>query len=190
MKQRKIVDDVWTFMDVASGHYAKMMEERFRQEMHCNCLELGMQSPIEDMFWIAAHALSASQFVDINPGPVNDLDGNLELGRGVFIHPQSKIGNYRVDFLVSQHGLGPQNTCSPVAVELDGHEFHDKDKRQRSYEKGRDRFLVKSGLRVLHFTGGDVVADPFKVAFEVLSLVGVMDSDAEYKPNDPLDQGF
>ena len=77
----------------------------------------------------------------------------------------------------------------PLVVELDGHAFHDKDKRQRSYEKARDRYLVQQGLRVLHFTGSDVVADPHKVAYEVLEMLGVYSgSFRKYNPADPLGQ--
>ncbi len=190
MSDRKLVDNVWTFMHKASGHYARLMEQTFCHEMHSNCVELGMQSPIEDMFWIAANAICAGQFVQVNPGPEHDAQGNLILGRGVCIKPQAKFGAYKVDFLLSQIDLGPDDIYTPVVVELDGHEFHDKDKTQRSYEKARDRFLVKSGLRVLHFTGSDVVKDPFKVAHEALSMVGVMIGSApEYNPADPLDMG-
>ena len=190
MTERKIVENVWAFMHKASSHYASFMEQQFCQEMHSNCLELGMQSPIEDMFWIASGVLCAGQFVEVNPGPEHDALGELIIGRGVCIKPQAKIGNYRVDFLLSQIGLGPDDIYTPVVVELDGHEFHDKDKNQRSYEKARDRFLVKNGLRVLHFTGSDVVKDPFKVAHEALSMIGVMiGSSPEYNAADPLDMG-
>ena len=108
---------------------------------------------------------------------------------GLYITPQAKIGTYRVDFLIEARCLGRSgDVYAPVIVELDGHDFHDKDKRQRSYEKARDRFLVKRGYRILHFTGSDVVADPFKVAYEALEMVGVFaGSGADgYDPKNPI----
>ena len=73
-----------------------------------------------------------------------------------------------------------------VIVELDGHAFHDKDKKQRSYEKARDRFFVKEGYQVLHYTGSDVVADPYRVAFEVLEVLDVLEAGEAYAPTNPV----
>jgi very-short-patch-repair endonuclease len=77
-------------------------------------------------------------------------------------------------------------------VYLDGHDFHYKDKRQRSYEKARDREMVRAGYRVLHYTGSDVVADPLKVAYEALEFVGAFVGSGRegYNKEDPLGQGW
>jgi very-short-patch-repair endonuclease len=50
--------------------------------------------------------------------------------------------------------------------------------------------LVKQGYRVLHFTGSEVVANPHKVAFEALEMLGVYSgSFREFDPADPLGMG-
>lgn len=191
MSNHKIADNVFEFIHKAGALREAMMAERFGQEMHSNCLEMGMTSPIEHMFWVAVNVLCEAEFTDLNPDLIFSPDGDHEIPRGIYLRPQCPIGTYRVDFLLSQCGLAPGGQCTPVIVELDGHDFHDKDKRQRSYEKARDRFLVKQGYRVLHFTGSDVVKDPFKVAFEALELVGCfIGSRQEYDPADPLGQGW
>ena len=172
-KYLQVEPNVLVFIDKASELYGKFQERQFSQDMYRNCIEVGANSPIERLFLIASHALCESQYVDVNPAPFFNNHGVQFKGNGVFLQPQVKIGAYTVDFVLSQNGIGPAQHLSPVIVELDGHDFHDKDKRQRSYEKARDRFLVKQGYKVLHFTGSDVVADPFKVAFEALDLVGV-----------------
>lgn len=185
---RELVDNVWSFLDKTSDMVGKLESDRFSQEMHANCLERGLESPIEDLFWIACHAMCKANYLDINPEPIFTKNCEPELVSGIYIKPQAKIGTYKVDFLISQHGIGPDDVLKPIVVELDGHDFHDKDKRQRSYEKARDRYLIKQGYKVFHYTGSDVVADPFKVAFECLSMLGmtaVMGYE-EYTPNDPL----
>ena len=190
--KRELVDNVWAFLDRAADLYAKMESDGFSQRMHTNCLERGMQSPIEDMFWIACATMCKAASIEFNPEPEFSKDGVMVDGCGIFVYPQRKVGDYRVDFLLSQNGIGPDEFLKPIVVELDGHEFHDKDKRQRSYEKARDRFLVKEGYRVLHFTGSDVVADPFKVAYEALDMLGLsacIGLDA-YDPKDPLGLGY
>lgn len=187
MSERTVVPNVVAFIDRAATLRNKMVAERFSQEMFCNCLEMEMTSPIEHMFWIAANVLCEAEYIPLNPELLFSNDGNHQVQRGIYIQQQCQVGNYRVDFRVDQVGVGPDEIYSPVIVELDGHDFHDKDKRQRSYEKARDRFLVKQGYRVLHFTGSDVVADPFKVAFEALELVGCfIGTRTEYDKADPL----
>ena len=172
--KREVVGNVLAFIDKASSLVGKMESEKFNQEMFCNCNDVGLESPIEDLFWIACQALCKAHYIEINPNPVFSKSGVEVLGYGLFVHPQAQVGKFRVDFLLSQSGIGPDEVLRKTIVELDGHDFHDKDKRQRSYEKSRDRFFVKEGYRVLHFTGSDVVADPFKVAFEALEMMGVI----------------
>lgn len=75
-----------------------------------------------------------------------------------------QIDNYRVDFLLKKVG------GKPLVVELDGHDFHETDEKQRRYEKTRDRYLVSNGYQVIHYTGKEVTDDPFKPAIECLSL--------------------
>ena len=193
---RKIADDVWIFLDAAAAGVGKFHAQRFSNFMHGEMVG-GLESPIEDLFYIACNALCISEGIEANPEPdftclpngKIDFD-NFKPGRGIVIRPQAKIGPYRVDFLMEMHGLAPEEIYTPIVVELDGHEFHDKDKRQRSYEKARDRFLVKEKYRVLHFTGSDVVADPFKAAYEALEMLAVfVGSDREdggYNQANPL----
>lgn len=187
---KPLSETAWKFISVASEHVARMEEERFGQEMQSNCLEMGMESPIEQLFWIACVALCKSQFEEVNPEPV-ETKGVIVAGRGFHITPQAGIGKYRVDFHMTQVGVCPGEHFGPLVVELDGHDFHDKDKRQRSYEKARDRALVRAGNRVLHFTGSDVVKDPFACAYEALEMLGlyVGSGVTEYNPRDPMGMG-
>jgi very-short-patch-repair endonuclease len=186
----KIPDNVWRFMDKASDDYGRIASARFSQDMHCQIVEIEIASPIEQMFLIAMHVMCAANFDKVNPAPIEDSADKLTLGFGVHIFPQERIGRYTVDFLVKRTGFYGDVT-GEVIVELDGHDFHDKDKRQRSYEKARDRFLVKSGYKVLHFTGSDVVADPYKVAHEVMDTIECFGGvgAAPYKKDDPFSNG-
>lgn len=184
---RKLVPNVHEFLQRAADDYGKIKREQFAQDIYCELVEGKISSPIEDLFFIACQVLCVSEYIYVNPEAITNESGEPCRGHGVFISPQVKAGKFTVDFVVSQNGL-MQNDCSGIVVELDGHDFHDKDKTQRAYEKARDRFLVKSGYKVLHFTGSEVVADPYRVAFEVLLLAGVfLGSDREeYDEKNPL----
>lgn len=63
----------------------------------------------------------------------------------------------------------------PTVVELDGHEWHDRNEKQRRYEKQRDRYMQARGFRVARYTGSEIVKDPYKAAANALSLVVASD---------------
>lgn len=181
---RKLADNVLQFMRRASDDYGRVNAEHFSQDMFCQLVEGEIRSPIEDMFFIAMHVQCAAGYVPVNPDPIFDNRTSEWVGGyGVYIKPQAKIGKYRVDFLIS-YTDGPQP--NQVVVELDGHDFHDKNKVQRAYEKARDRYLVASGYRVLHFTGSEVFADPYKVARESMDILGATSHLDEYSPSNPV----
>jgi very-short-patch-repair endonuclease len=185
---QNLAPNVQAFLDIASKQYGKIKAADFKQDMYCQVIEGQMQSPIEHLFLIACHAMCALQCVEINPDPLINDDYELDSAKGFYIHQQAMISKYRVDFLIFQIGWAPSKMFTPVIVELDGHAFHDKNKEQRAYEKARDRALVRDGYKVLHFTGSEVNADPFKVAFEALSLAGLFvgADNEEYDPKNPL----
>lgn len=188
---RKLAENVHAFLGKASELYGRMQAESFSQWRFCEMVERKSDSPIEDLFWIACHLQCASAQVDVNRlvwrGP-----GVFERDQGAHITPQHPVGRYRADFLLEQVRIGPDEILTPVIVELDGHDFHDKDKRQRSYEKARDREMLRAGYKVLHFTGSDVVSDPLKVAYEALDFIGVFTGSGRdgYNKEDPLGQGW
>lgn len=187
--QKEIVENVLAFIDRAATLNAHIAEQRFAQDFYLDCVDGLMQSPIEQLFWVALKSQCNAESMGFNPAPVMGANGLLLLADGIHVSQQQRIGNYKVDFVISQVGLGPVEFLGPVIVELDGHAFHDKDKRQRAYEKERDRFLTRAHYKVLHFTGSEVVADPFKVAFEVLDTLGAFHpslNERTYDPANPL----
>lgn len=74
------------------------------------------------------------------------------------------IESYRVDFLLQVRG-------DYIAIECDGHEWHERTKQQAAYDKSRDRELLALGIRTTRFTGSEIhhsidrcVADIYKIA--------------------------
>lgn len=166
-----IPENVWEFIEKASKDAGRITANNFSINAYLNITEQNITSPIEQMFLVAMHVMCKAEGVKVNPDPEFTEKGTPILRGGVFIDPQHKIGKYRADFLINNIGWTDNPAVRTVLVELDGHQFHDRDQRQRSYEKARDRFLTKAGFQVLHFTGSDVVRDPYKVAHEVLDAV-------------------
>jgi very-short-patch-repair endonuclease len=114
------------------------------------------ESPIEKLLFQEFNKLAP--FKKDVKGVVSRL-GTLE------IRPQFEVGRYRLDFAV-------QSDCrsSVIAVEVDGHDFHERTKEQATRDKSRDRELVARGWQVLRFTGSEVFRDAQKCMSEILAL--------------------
>lgn len=59
----------------------------------------------------------------------------------------------------------------PIAVELDGYEFHERTKEQVDYRNERDRALARDGWVVLHFSGRQVTQKPWECAADVFKEI-------------------
>jgi len=119
-------------------------------------------SPVEQLFYIAWYK---KLYV------AHDKESLNYLLEPQYSHPE-KTGKYRLDFMVDVFGyyMNYSNTypderlmSSPdplVAVEIDGHEWHEKTKEQVTYHKQRERFLVSKGWRLFRYSGSEVYRDP------------------------------
>lgn len=155
----EIPKNVSDFLFRAADAYGSYKSDEFSQFMWSECKDIS--SPIEQLFFVAIHLVAEMNFIALGVAQSSFSDENDDL----LIIPQWKVGKYKVDFALRQHPID-----RIVCVELDGHEFHDRDERQRRYEKSRDRFLTASGFSALHFTGSEVVKDPCAVAIEAFRL--------------------
>lgn len=89
----------------------------------------------------------------------------------VQIIPQFSCSVYRLDFAVAFWGYG---TFARVAVECDGHDFHERTKEQAAHDKQRDRRLAAAGWPVLRFAGSEIAANALSCAAEVnAALMGL-----------------
>lgn len=72
---------------------------------------------------------------------------------------------YRLDALV----IGSLGIA--LGVECDGHDFHDRTQQQASYDRARDREMLRAGLPVIRFTGSDIHHDADKCASDVVDIL-------------------
>lgn len=164
----KIADTVNNFYGECCkiiGHYEI---NKFRIEHDFKLTKYSVNSPIEQLFELSfdtlLHITASEEY------PYISTTGDWVFS-GIHVEQQKQIGNYKVDFFLAEHGEydNDKQHYSPnkiVVVELDGHKFHDRDEKQRRYEKKRDRFLQSQGMHVFHFTGAEIVRDPFVAAIE------------------------
>lgn len=84
------------------------------------------------------------------------------------ITPQWSFGRYRLDFLL---WMFDSQRFAQIAVECDGHNFHEKTKEQARKDKARDRSLLMGGVAVARFTGSEIFADATSCAVEATELL-------------------
>jgi very-short-patch-repair endonuclease len=125
-------------------------------------------SPIEDrllgaLLWMN---FDWSGFPDIDylEGPEDEYHKEPASALKFWITPQARIGKYKADFLI---WFKCSSEVGGVAVECDGHAFHEKSKEQASRDKERDRFFLKAGFPVMRFTGSDIYRNAVGCADDV-----------------------
>lgn len=169
-----------TFIEKCSKHVGEAKKNSFAYEVNSTLADNRSDSPIEKIFYAAFSTL-----LELNDLSFREfyLERYVQIRTGIDCLPQYPVGKYRVDFAMWSFGsaqllverpsfqVASEKPVKQLAVELDGHAFHDRDAAQRSYEKRRDRFLQKQGYEVFHYTGADVCANPFKVALECLAYL-------------------
>mgnify|MGYP000741791008 CR=1 FL=1 len=120
--------------------------------------------------------LLLSTLMFIRPDAIHggQYGGPLMGWNGLLIQPQWAVGPYWLDFAVlatTRWGIAVSDFEIKIAVECDGHYFHDRTKEQVGRDKRRDRFLVENGWRVMRFTETEINDDPRACAQQVSDAI-------------------
>lgn len=123
------------------------------------------ESPIERVLMAAAVAWPIEGVTPFNksaPFPYDTIMyGSLSSVMYVGgIYPQVQIGDYRVDVYLEAFDQESERRWLRLAIECDGHNFHEITKEQARRDKRRDRWLKSQGVTVLRFAGSEIWADP------------------------------
>jgi very-short-patch-repair endonuclease len=110
----------------------------------------GVESPIEATFWVwwqTLHKMRPRAFDGMTLVPQYEVAGEW--------------GTYRLDFAIPE---------AKVAVELDGHEFHERTKDQVIDRNARDWNLQAAGWTMLHFSGTEFVRCEVEAVVAVIEV--------------------
>ena len=100
------------------------------------------------------------------------LDGSpLETEWSARVYTQHQVGRYRVDFAIRvEASTAGKQLSAWIAVECDGHEFHEKTREQAARDKARDREITAASYRILRFTGSEIYRDCVGCARQAINL--------------------
>jgi very-short-patch-repair endonuclease len=168
----KVEKNVFSFINKCSEEIGIFHNNKASQLLYCSCLDLELSSPIEQILYCALETLRILNFIE-RAETIKTKNGDSI--SGLYIYPQYKIDIYRVDFLVIYGSPLDQNKEQPyykqVIVECDSQQFHERTEEERRYEKGRDRYLIKKGHKIFHFTGKEIITKSFDVAAEIIAYL-------------------
>ncbi len=127
-----------------------------------------IRSPIE------ARMLAALLWLEIDWAGFPLIDGFGEFdksspfdpseGLSYYITLQAPVADYRVDLML---WFACGKVRGGVAIECDGHDFHEKTKEQAARDKKRDREILAAGYPVMRFTGSEIFRDAVACAEQV-----------------------
>lgn len=150
--------------------------EYFRAMVHALSPGMPFDSPLEKAFyiwWMAA---------DFCFRDYHESFGGISCA----IHQEVVIDGdrYIIDFVISPDSPDIREHWTPVAVEVDGHAFHERTPEQVRTRDKRDRALQKAGWKVFHFSFSEFMANPDDCLNEVVNFVrdailGIMRSGRE-----------
>lgn len=138
-----------------------------------------------DQFWSSEYAskcgseieraFAAAMILGGRPHRIGIAEGReiVQPGDIWFLEPQVTIGPYRVDFLLGSPAR-KDDLLNCVAIECDGHAFHERTKEQAAHDKARDRFLSTQVGRVLRFTGSEIYRDSSACISEALTMLDLV----------------
>jgi uncharacterized protein DUF559 len=124
---------------------------------------IGLESPLEALFYIWWQVETRGYL-----GTVLRLETQQ--------HVEMDGMRYRLDFVIGLESPQPERLAAAglswplIAVEVDGHAFHEKTPEQVAYRNQRDRLLQQFGWVVLHYSWSEMTTRPEQCLREVLGV--------------------
>lgn len=120
------------------------------------------ESPIEKLFAIELARCELFNNFNTIGQPLDDWDFGIK-----WFKPQERVGKYRVDFVIC---FEKNRKNIAVAVECDGHDYHERTKEQAQKDKAKDRFLQSQGYLIARFTGSEIYQNASDCFWQVVEL--------------------
>lgn len=130
-----------------------------------------IKSPIEQIFFIAflsvLHQKSTRESLGIDIIPLCQYEESID----GYNYVHDFAFEFSVDGLIGKFMPDDCTFMSSVTVECDGHDYHNKTKRQVSNGNKRSNAMQQSGLTVIRFSGSDIFKYPYQCAEEAYCVI-------------------
>lgn len=153
-----MAEDDWDNKSIrdAIEHLVSTYEGGVSGEIQLACEQC--ESPIEEVMaaWLLSELTYDFQMegCPVYFGCANERRWPTEYDEsGVVIMCQSLVDRYRVDFLIFASVVGK---TAWLAVECDGHDYHERTKEQARRDRSRDRWMALNDIHVMRFTGQEI----------------------------------
>lgn len=135
------------------------------------------ESPVEQLFLLACLNDDDGEFGSSESGPeecahavsIKAPDGQLPIFHAHYVYAYQQ---YPLEIKGRKMRLDFAFFCrkAKVAIEIDGHDFHERTKEQAERDKSRDRLLEANGWHVLRFTVSEVWRDAGACATQAINV--------------------
>lgn len=174
---RKQFEQETTFLSGNDSTFGMPLERIFERatenletQLVCQLENACGDSPIEKILWLAlkmeiAVGLHEHTQLLTMPRGVKFDQANYPPSPDIIlvVEPQLEFEDWRVDFVVHTAGYPAR-----LIVECDGHEFHERTKKQAERDRSRDRAYQLRGYTVLRFTGSEIWRNPCACVEQIL----------------------
>lgn len=157
----KLEKSVLDYLDGITGH----LLDTGNGVEHVRVLKC--ESPIEQLMFLALEDLF-KHFDLFCDGFIFNLEVQKEIAFG--------SAKYRADIYLSI-GDERRRMNHNFIIECDGHEFHEKTKKQVRKDRRRERHLMQLGYRVIRFSGSEIFENPDESALEVWKIIKAVISE-------------
>jgi hypothetical protein len=189
-------------MDIGSKikDIVRQTSQRVEFRINWNVDHNKCESPIEKLLFASFVSFSISppsciRWKTLNSGTHGDsIQDMFSFIEGVntnmcvwdaFIVPQVSLMSYRVDFAVFHMLVSCirrtgelKKKYSVLAIECDGHDYHERTKEQADRDRKRDRCLLSANIPVMRFTGSQIWKDATACALEVDKYLQLIEAKA------------
>ena len=151
------IQEIIKKLEVTTKAYFDRCVEEYQQDLLFAISDC--ESPIERLFGLALE--KKKQYFEILS---DQFSYCVDQQKEVIVNSNT----YRIDFSIC---IQINSIIYKMAIECDGHDFHEKSKAQALRDKKRDRDLTTCGYIVMHFTGSEIYSAPDECVNEILKFL-------------------
>lgn len=152
-------------LDLSERVHTFLLGESADYEMSLVDALIDCESPLEQLFSLILIKSGILTILKFNPKvDVVAIEKQYEL--------VANGNKYRADFFMPvQYNHKNESVIINFVIEIDGHDFHQKTKKQVERDNQRTRDLQIAGYEVVRFSGTEIYHKPYQAVGTLISLI-------------------